>query len=133
MIKIENLHKSFRRLSVLAGVDLDIPTGQSVVIIGQSGCGKSVLLKHLVALLRPDLGRVTIDGRDVFTLSSGELIFIPTGAISKSLVAPCLSLRALNSKSGEFPELIFSSPMTAFSSLNSHRKESPAGDTLSRP
>jgi len=74
MIKIENLHKSFRQLHVLAGIDLEIPTGQSLVIIGQSGCGKSVLLKHLVALLRPDSGRIVVDGRDIFALSSEDLM-----------------------------------------------------------
>ena len=52
MIKVENLKKSFGRLEVLSGIDLEIQKGESVVVIGQSGCGKSVLLKHIIALLR---------------------------------------------------------------------------------
>ncbi|MBU0691960.1 ATP-binding cassette domain-containing protein, partial [bacterium] len=61
MIQVENLQKSFGPKPVLRGVDLEIPTGQAVTIIGQSGSGKSVLLKHLVGLLEPDAGRVIID------------------------------------------------------------------------
>ncbi|MBU1637422.1 ATP-binding cassette domain-containing protein, partial [bacterium] len=58
MIQVQNLQKSFGASPVLRGVDLEIPTGQAVTIIGQSGSGKSVLLKHLVGLLVPDAGRV---------------------------------------------------------------------------
>lgn len=74
MITVENLHKSFGSLNVLDGISLIIPKGQSLVIIGQSGCGKSVLLKHLVALLTPDSGRITVDDRDIFSLSRAELM-----------------------------------------------------------
>lgn len=62
MIEIRGLHKYFGAKHVLRGVDLTIPTTQSVTIIGRSGCGKSVLLKHLVALLKPDDGDVIVDG-----------------------------------------------------------------------
>lgn len=58
---------------VLDGVSLEIPTGQSLVIIGASGTGKSVLLKHIVGLLRPDSGEVWFDGQRVDTLSEREL------------------------------------------------------------
>ena len=74
MIKITNLHKSFGELLVLDGIDLEIEKGQSVVIIGQSGCGKSVLLKHVVALLRPDKGELLIEGVNVFELKHKELM-----------------------------------------------------------
>ena len=74
MIQIEKLHKRFGAATVLDGVDLTIRTGESVVIIGQSGCGKSVLLKHIVALLRPETGRVIIDDTSIFDLSRDELM-----------------------------------------------------------
>ena len=74
MIQIEKLQKRFGAVTVLDGVDLTIRTGESVVIIGQSGCGKSVLLKHIVALLRPDTGRVLVDDTSIFDLSREDLM-----------------------------------------------------------
>ncbi|MEE9441330.1 MAG: ABC transporter ATP-binding protein [candidate division Zixibacteria bacterium] len=74
MIRIENLHKSFGELRVLSGIDLNINQGESVVVIGQSGCGKSVLLKHIVALLRPDNGNVIVDGQHIFDLTQKQLM-----------------------------------------------------------
>ena len=65
LIRIERLKKSFDGLDVLNGVDLDIARGDAIAIIGQSGCGKSVLLKHLIRLLHPDEGSVTFDGQDI--------------------------------------------------------------------
>lgn len=73
MISIQNLHKRFDGHEVLTGVDLEIEAGQSVVIIGRSGCGKSVLLKHIVALLRPDRGNVIVNGDSVFDYKEKEL------------------------------------------------------------
>ncbi len=73
MIQIENLHKKFGNQVVLNGVNLHIKQGESLVIIGQSGCGKSVLLKHIVALLYPDAGKIIVDGQDVFALRLKEL------------------------------------------------------------
>jgi len=73
MITVDNIYKSFGKLAVLSGVDLEIKQGESLVIIGQSGCGKSVLLKLLVALLRPDSGRILVDGKDIYTLHHSEL------------------------------------------------------------
>ncbi|HEB76404.1 MAG TPA: ABC transporter ATP-binding protein [Nitrospirae bacterium] len=73
MIKIEDLHKSFGDKDVLRGVNLDVGTGESMVVIGGSGSGKSVLIKHIIGLLRPDRGRVTIDGVDISTLNEKEL------------------------------------------------------------
>lgn len=74
MITVEKLQKRFGRLTVLDGLDLAIADGQSVVIIGQSGCGKSVLLKHFAALLRPDSGTVTVDDKNIFALSREDLM-----------------------------------------------------------
>jgi len=65
MIEVRNLHKTFGEKHVLRGVNLAIQSGESITIIGQSGCGKSVLLKHLVGLLEPDEGEVVVDGEPI--------------------------------------------------------------------
>jgi len=70
MIKVENLTKSFGRQAVLRGVDLEVPDGSITIIIGRSGGGKSVFLRHLLGLVRPDAGRIVIDGVDVTGLTS---------------------------------------------------------------
>lgn len=73
MIEIRNLHKSFNSNKVLQGVNLNIETGETIVIIGRSGCGKSVLIKHIVGLLFPDDGYVKVEGQRVDELSKKEL------------------------------------------------------------
>lgn len=73
MIRIEHLDKSFDGRSVLRDVSLDIPEGQTMAIIGRSGSGKSVLMKHIIGLLRPDRGRVFVDDVDINAISYGEL------------------------------------------------------------
>ena len=73
MIEIKNLHKSFNSNKVLQGVNLEIETGETLVIIGRSGCGKSVLIKHIVGLLYPDEGYVKVEGQRVDELSMKEL------------------------------------------------------------
>jgi phospholipid/cholesterol/gamma-HCH transport system ATP-binding protein len=73
MIEIRSLHKSFGALKVLQGVDLHIPQGKITVILGRSGVGKSVLLKHIIGLIRPDRGRVWIDGVDITQLGDRDL------------------------------------------------------------
>jgi phospholipid/cholesterol/gamma-HCH transport system ATP-binding protein len=65
MISLTGVHKAFGRNQVLRGVDLTIARGSSMVIIGGSGTGKSVLLKCVLGLVRPDTGRITLDGEDV--------------------------------------------------------------------
>lgn len=72
MIEIKDLHKSFSGKQVLKGVDLTIKEGETLVIIGRSGCGKSVLLKHITALIEPEAGTVLIEGKDMFTISTQE-------------------------------------------------------------
>ncbi len=67
MIELSNVHKRFGANRVLQGVDLTIPKGTSMVIIGGSGTGKSVLLKSVLGLVRPDSGTITLDGQDVTT------------------------------------------------------------------
>ena len=73
MIEIKNLQKSFNSNKVLQGVNLNIETGETLVIIGRSGCGKSVLIKHIVGLLFPDEGYVKVEGQRVDELSTKEL------------------------------------------------------------
>ncbi len=73
-ISIRDLFKGFGAQEVLSGVSLDINKGESVAIIGQSGCGKSVLLKHLIQLLEPDSGQVLIEGEDVTALHGRALV-----------------------------------------------------------
>jgi phospholipid/cholesterol/gamma-HCH transport system ATP-binding protein len=65
MIELRDLHKSFGQNHVLAGVDLSIERGKSMVIIGGSGTGKSVLLKSILGLITPDQGQILVDGQDV--------------------------------------------------------------------
>jgi phospholipid/cholesterol/gamma-HCH transport system ATP-binding protein len=71
-LRAEGLRKAFGGRPVLDGIDLSVATGESVVIVGPSGTGKSVLLKHLIGLLRPDAGRVFVDGKDLWALGTLE-------------------------------------------------------------
>lgn len=73
MIRVEALHKSFGAKPVLQGVNLEIRAGETLTVIGGSGCGKSVLIKHIVGLLRPDRGRILVDDVDITRLSEQEL------------------------------------------------------------
>jgi len=73
MIKVANLHKSFRGQQVLKGVNLEFATGKITTIVGTSGCGKTVLLKHLNALYLPDSGEIFIDGVDITQLAQKDL------------------------------------------------------------
>ena len=73
MIRVVDLHKSFGEKRVLQGVNLRLKHGETLVIIGQSGCGKSVLLKHIIGLLKPDRGKIFVDGVDITHLKNGEL------------------------------------------------------------
>jgi phospholipid/cholesterol/gamma-HCH transport system ATP-binding protein len=72
-IRVQGLHKSFGAQHVLRGVDLDIERGRTNIIIGGSGQGKSVLMKHLMGLMRPDAGQIWVDGQDVVTFDDREM------------------------------------------------------------
>jgi len=74
MIEITDLHKAFGMNTVLQGVDLKVETGSSTVIIGGSGTGKSVLLKCILGLVRPDSGTIRVDGEDVTHASHDEFL-----------------------------------------------------------
>jgi phospholipid/cholesterol/gamma-HCH transport system ATP-binding protein len=73
MIRVKGLRKSFHGQPVLKGIDLEVPDGSITIIIGRSGGGKSVFLKHLLGLLRPDDGRIEVDGVD-FTRLRGRAL-----------------------------------------------------------
>ena len=73
MIVLRDVHKSFGDKHVLRGLSLDIPAGENTVIIGYSGTGKSVLLKCIIGLLRPDRGEVLVDGAAVQEMDREEL------------------------------------------------------------
>jgi phospholipid/cholesterol/gamma-HCH transport system ATP-binding protein len=73
MIRVVDLYKGFGRQQVLRGVNLDFAKGKTTTIVGTSGCGKTVLLKHLNALLLPDRGEVLIDGIDITKLGQKDL------------------------------------------------------------
>jgi phospholipid/cholesterol/gamma-HCH transport system ATP-binding protein len=73
MILTENLHKSFNGFPVLRGASFRVGKGEVLALIGRSGQGKSVILKHVAGLMRPDQGRVVIDGKDLCCLSTRDL------------------------------------------------------------
>src|SRR6187551_3706974 len=73
MIQLKNVHKAFGPKRVLDGFTLDVPEGETMVIIGYSGTGKSVAIKHIVGLLEPDEGEVWVDGLNVPELTRREL------------------------------------------------------------
>ena len=73
MIAVHGLTKRIGRQEILRGVDLNVATGETLAIIGRSGGGKSVLLKHLIGLMRPDQGEIWIDGQNIIGLSERQL------------------------------------------------------------
>src|SRR5215207_1378184 len=73
MIELYNLHKQFGKQVVLDNVDFEVREGETVALLGPSGTGKSVLLKHIIGLIKPDRGKVVVDGKDVSTLKRREL------------------------------------------------------------
>ncbi|MCL2669551.1 MAG: ABC transporter ATP-binding protein [Syntrophaceae bacterium] len=73
MIQLIDVHKSFGTQRVLDGINIEIAAGRTTVIIGRSGGGKSVLLKHIVGLIRPDRGEVLVDGANITALGDRDL------------------------------------------------------------
>jgi phospholipid/cholesterol/gamma-HCH transport system ATP-binding protein len=112
MIEIRNLYKSFGSKQVLNDVVLNIDTGETIVIIGRSGCGKSVLIKHIVGLLYPDSGFVMVEGKVVSDLNSRELyelrnkfgfLFQGSALFDSMTVEENISLPLVESRNG-FPK-----------------------------
>lgn len=109
MIEIKNLHKRFGTNKVLQGVNLDIHPGETLVIIGRSGCGKSVLLKHIVGLLIPDEGYVKLKDKIINELNKQELyeirkkfgfLFQGSALFDSMTVEENVSLPLVESKNG---------------------------------
>lgn len=73
MIEIQDVYKSFGEQAVLKGLSIKIPKGKTLVILGRSGVGKSVLLKHIIGLTKPDSGKIFIDGVELTSLNSKKL------------------------------------------------------------
>ncbi len=73
-IRFVNVYKRLGRQQILRGLDLDVFPGESLVILGRSGGGKSVLLKHLIGLIKPDSGSIFVDGQDISLLNERQLI-----------------------------------------------------------
>ena len=73
MISVRKLHKTLGTQEVLRGVDLEVKRGDTCVILGRSGCGKSVLLKHLIGLFKPTTGEVWVDGEEISGLAERQL------------------------------------------------------------
>jgi len=80
MITVRALHKTLGTQEVLRGIDLEVLKGETCVVMGRSGCGKSVLLKHFIGLLRPTSGQVLVDGEDIAGLPERKL-----GAVRKKV------------------------------------------------
>lgn len=73
MIRIQKLYKNFNNRKILDDLSLTVDTGSTCVIIGRSGCGKSVLLKHIVRILRPDKGKIFVNDKDVNKLNEEQM------------------------------------------------------------
>jgi phospholipid/cholesterol/gamma-HCH transport system ATP-binding protein len=73
MITIRDLWKKFGKLQVMAGLDLDVNTGETLVVLGRSGVGKSVLLKHIIGITKPDQGTIDVDGVRISDLQGPDL------------------------------------------------------------
>ena len=115
MIEIINLHKSFGENIVLNGVNLKIERGETIAIIGKSGCGKSVLIKHIVGLLYPDEGYVKVEGQIISELNLKDLyevrkkfgfLFQGAALFDSMTVGENVSLPLVESKNGYSKEII---------------------------
>jgi len=89
MIEVRDLKKHFGPNPVLNGVTFRIEKGESVVIIGRSGGGKSILLKHLIGLLQPDSGEVLIEGENIVPLNERELLRVRQNSACSFRVRLC--------------------------------------------
>jgi phospholipid/cholesterol/gamma-HCH transport system ATP-binding protein len=74
MIELRDVHKRLGSRQILAGITLTVPKGMNFVLMGPSGSGKSVTLKHVIGILRPDQGTVLVDGQDVPSMDHGQLM-----------------------------------------------------------
>lgn len=73
IIEIKGISKSFNSHRVLKNLNLEVKRGSTLVVIGRSGCGKSVMLKHIVRLIQPDCGKVFVDGQDIWKINERDI------------------------------------------------------------
>src|SRR5262245_51094656 len=78
LIEIQGVHVRFGRDTVLRDINLTVPRGQTLVLLGESGCGKTVLMKTIIGLVKPTQGRIIYDGRNLAELSDAELTQLRT-------------------------------------------------------
>lgn len=78
LVEIQGLHVRFGKQTVLRNIDITIPRGQTLVLLGESGCGKTVLMKTIIGLVKPTAGRVIYDGRDLATMSDHDITQLRT-------------------------------------------------------
>src|SRR5437899_9184264 len=76
MIAVRDLRKAIGEQEILRGVELDVAVGETLVIIGRSGGGKSVLLKHLIGLMQPDAGEIWVEDQNIIALNERQLGFL---------------------------------------------------------
>ncbi len=74
LVQVTNLHVTFGRQKVLRDISITVPKGQTVAIVGESGCGKTVLMKAIIGLFKPTSGQILFDGKDLFKLTDRELV-----------------------------------------------------------
>lgn len=74
LVDVSSLHVTFGRQKVLRDITLTVPRGQTVAIVGESGCGKTVLMKSIIGLIKPTSGQILFDGKDLFKLSDKDLV-----------------------------------------------------------
>ena len=139
-ISVDGLHKAFGPKQVLRGLSLNVERGETLVVLGGSGSGKSVLLKHINGLLRPDDGRVIVDGADISTLDEAALVPVPCWPIASSTAisqgnrppppSPSVDATTLggdDSGCSRAANTCFATPSSAsFSSSNEERATPPA-------
>ena len=74
LVQVTGLHVTFGRQKVLRDISISVPKGQTVAIVGESGCGKTVLMKAIIGLIKPTSGQILFDGKDLFKLTDKELV-----------------------------------------------------------
>lgn len=114
-IELKNLYKSFGKVEVYKGLNMTIESGEMTVVMGRSGAGKSVMLKHLTGLVPPDSGQIVIDGTDISELDENELykvrmrfgmIFQNGGMLQSLTVAQNVALPLIETKGCDFNDVM---------------------------
>ncbi len=123
-IKIVDLYKSFGSKTVLKGINLEIEKGKTTVIIGASGSGKSVLIKHIIGLLKPDRGEIWVDGKDITKLPLKELNEV------RKQFGMCFQMAALFDSMTVFENVAF--PLREHTDLSEEEIAAKVSETLNK-